>query len=103
MSVMFLLMRGTGNFLLALGLGLATTLLLAGCGSSTPPAVSPGIEATSPASTVIPLISSSTTQTVTQPKVVAQGRDTQGGNIEFTEPPLAGDGVPVFIMFETEN
>ncbi len=103
MSFMFRLKRRAGNMMLALGLVLATTFFLVGCGSSTLPEVSPGPNATSAASTTPTLITSPTTQTVSQPKVVAQGRDAQGGTIEFTEPPVAGDGVPVFIMFETEN
>jgi hypothetical protein len=102
MSVKLWVKRRAGNLILALGLAV-TFLLLAGCGSSTPLVASPGPDVTSPASTTTPLISSSATQTVIQPKVVAQGRDAQGGKIEFTEPPLAGDGVPVFIMFENVN
>jgi uncharacterized protein YceK len=106
MSVKFFVKGGAGNLILALGLGLAVTvlLLLAGCGSSTTLLVaSPGPDTTSPTSTTTAPSSSLETQTVTQPKVVAQGRDAQGGKIEFTEPPVAGDRVPVFIMFETEN
>jgi hypothetical protein len=40
---------------------------------------------------------------LSQPKIVGQGRDANGGKIDFTEPPILNDGVPVFLFFETEN
>jgi hypothetical protein len=93
MRFKLLLMRQSGIVMLIFGLGLAA-IILAACGSA--PAES-GSVASLPATTAVE------TGKVVQPAVVAQGRNSQGGKIDFTGAPITADGVPVFLMFETEN
>lgn len=89
----------TANLIWTCSIGLATLIILTACG-------------TTPALTTTPTNLSSTAGNGTglkagsglsQPKVVGQGRDANGGKIDFTEPPILNDGVPVFLFFETEN
>jgi hypothetical protein len=95
--IKLLVRKVSGKFTLAFELALASLFLVA-CGSTPPPNLTASTNATPVTSSI-----GAGKGNVTQPKVVAQGRDAQGGNIEFTEPPVSGDGVPDFIMFETEN
>jgi len=89
------------KFIWTYSIGLVILIILAACGATL--ALTPTPTPANTSSTAGNGTGLKADGALAQPGVIAQGRDANGGKIDFTAPPILNDGVPVFLFFETEN